>query len=116
MNTLLLDVSTWDLCVDAAGNIAVAKAPYAVAQNAASAIKLFQGEYFYDTSRGVPYFQRILGKRPPLALARQKFIDAAMTAPEVVSAKCFFSSFTDRKLSGQVLVTDSSGRTTAAGF
>ena len=51
--TLLLDPLKWDLVVDAAGNIAVASPPYALAQDAASSIKLFSGECYYDTSIGV---------------------------------------------------------------
>lgn len=116
MKTLLLDTSTWDLCLDADGNIAVAQLPYAAAQNAASAVKLFQGEYIYDTTKGVPYFSTILGKRPPLALVRAKFVDAALQVPEVTSARCFFSSFTDRRLSGQLIVTDVNGTRSVAGF
>ena len=42
MKTLLLRPDTWDLTLDSAGNIAVAENPYALAQDAASAIKLFQ--------------------------------------------------------------------------
>lgn len=116
MNTLLLDISTWDLCLDASGNIAMASLPYSAAQSAANAIKLFQGEYYYDTSLGVPYLERILGKRPPLGLVRAQFIQAALTIPDVKSARCFFSSFTDRTLAGQVQVTDVNRQTSAAGF
>lgn len=117
MDTLLLDTSTWDLCLDAAGNLALAKLPYAAAQNAATAVKLFQGEYVFDLTKGVPYFQRILGKRPPLALVRAKLIDAALAVPEIVTAQCFFSEFdANRKLSGQLIVTDNHGQTSVAGF
>lgn len=116
MKTLLLDVSTWDLCLDAAGNMATASLPYAAAQNAASAVKLFQGEYVFDLVLGVPYFQKILGRRPPLALVRSKFVDAALGVPEVTAARCYFSSFNDRTLAGQLLVTDVNGRTSIAGF
>ena len=56
MKTLLLDQTTWDLTLDANNNIALAAEPYAFAQDAASAIRLFQGELWYDTTRGVPYF------------------------------------------------------------
>ena len=57
MSTLLLDRTYWDLCVDSSGNLAVASEPYSLAQDAASAIKLFQGEYIYDTTIGIPYFE-----------------------------------------------------------
>jgi len=64
MNTLLLDTDKWDLVLDVSGNIAVASDPYSVAQDGASALKLVSGELWYDTTRGVPYFQRIFGKAP----------------------------------------------------
>ena len=69
MSTLYL-TPKWDLCVDNSGNIALATEPYALAQDVASAIKLFKGELWYDAQKGVPYFEKILGKRPPAALFR----------------------------------------------
>jgi hypothetical protein len=116
MKTMLLDVQSWDLCLDASGNMAMASLPYSAAQDAASAIKLFKGEYWYDTALGVPYFQQILGKQPPLALMRAKFIAAAKTVPDVVSAQCFFSSLAGRVVRGQVQVIDINGRAAAAAF
>ena len=71
MNTLLLDASAWDLVLDANGDIALAAPPYAVAQDVASAISLFLGELWYDTTQGVPYFQRSSALRhrcPTLAI------------------------------------------------
>lgn len=116
MQSLLLDLQNWDLCLDAAGNIAVASLPYAAAQDAACAIKLMQGEYWFDTTIGVPYFQQILGKRPPLGLARAKFVQAAKTQPSVKDARVFFTGFSQRKLSGQVQVTDINGNVSFTGF
>lgn len=124
LRTLLLDRAAWDLLADAAGNIAVASDPYSKAQDAASAVRLFQGEDYYDTSRGVPYFfggkggapGSILGQSPPLNYMRQKFIDAAMTVPGVVAAAVFFLSITGRQVSGQVQVTDAEGRTLPMSF
>jgi hypothetical protein len=116
LNSLLLDRTTWDLCVDASGNIAMASPPYALAQDAASAIKLFSGELFYDTSQGIPYFAQILGHFPPLALMKAQFVAAAITVPGVASAVCFISSIVNRKVSGQVQITDTSGTVSAAGF
>jgi hypothetical protein len=116
MKTLLLDAVTWDLVKDVSGNIALADAPYSLAQDAASAIKLFARELWYDTSKGVPYFEQLLGKAPNIALMKAKFTDAAKTVPGVVSAKVFISSIASRTVSGQVQVTDSNGNTTAATF
>lgn len=111
MNTLLLDGSAWDLVKDASGNIALASEPYALAQDASSAIKLFQGELWYDTSKGIPYFGQILGRFPPIALMKSQFVAAAMTVPGVVSATCFISSIQGRQVVGQVQITDASGTT-----
>lgn len=116
MNTILLDRGTWDLVQDLSGNIAMASDPYSQAQDAASAIKLFQGELYYDTSKGIPYWLQILGKLPPIALVKFYFVKAALTVPGVVGAICFISSFKDRRLSGQVQIENSLGKITRAQF
>lgn len=116
MKTLLLDTQTWDLCIDAHGNIAVASEPYAQAQDAASSLKTFAGEVFYDTGRGIPYYEQILGHLPPASLMRAKFVEAAMLVPGVVAARCFFTGFKDRRLSGQVQIATKDGIISAATF
>lgn len=115
-STLLLDTTSWDLALDTSGNIAVATAPYALAQDAASAIKLFSGELYYDTSQGVPYFSQILGEVPPLSLVKHYLNSAAQTVPGVSSAKTFLSAWAGRALSGQVQITASNGATASTGF
>jgi hypothetical protein len=110
MRTLLLDVNTWDLCLDARGNLAVAEDPYALAQDVASALRLFRGEAWFDTARGVPYFAQVLGKNPPLALMKKLFETAALSVPGVVEAVCFITGIKDRRVTGQVQVTDTAGR------
>lgn len=116
MKTLLLDQAAWDLVLDIKNNIAVAGAPYALAQDAASAIKLFSGELWYDTTKGVPYFTQILGKLPPVSLVKQYLADAALTVPDVTSVRVFLTAVSNRTLSGQVQVTNATGITTVASF
>jgi hypothetical protein len=116
VDTLLLSRSAWDLCLDASGNIAAAAAPYALAQDAASAIRLFAHELWFDTAQGVPYFTQILGQAPPIAALKAAFVSAALTVPGVESAVCYLSAINGRTVSGQVQVTDGNGVTTAAGF
>lgn len=116
MKTLLLDTAEWDLCLDASGNIAVADAPYAIAQDVASAIKTFAGELYFDTAQGIPYFSQILGARPSLQLVKAHMERVALTVPGVVAATCIFSAFQDRKLSGQVQITDNTGVVTHVNF
>lgn len=116
-STLLLDTATWDLTVDSFGNIAVASDPYSLAQDAASAIKTFLGELYYDTTVGVPWLTQILGQAPSLALLKQQLVDAALTVPGIASAQVFISSFTDRVVTGQVqVVATATGQTSAANF
>lgn len=108
-STLLLDRTSWDLVIDASANIAVASDPYALAQDAASAIRLFQGELYYDTTKGVPYWQSILGQLPPISLMKSKFVAAALTVPGVARARCFITSISGREVRGQVQITDKTG-------
>jgi len=87
-----------------------------LAQDAASAIRLFQGELWYDVRPGVPYFERILGRFPPLSLVKARFTEAALRVPGVVRATCYIAGIKGRVLTGQVQVTDAAGRTTLATF
>ena len=116
MQTLLLDTVNWDLVVDAEGNIAVASDPYSQAQDAASSIKTFQGEVYYDTLRGVPYFQNVLGQAIPVSLLKAYFVQAALLVPGTVAAICYVSSFVNRKVSGQVQIVNSLKQKSVAGF
>ena len=115
-STILLDRTNWDALVDSAGSIAVADPAYSLAQDVASAIKLFLGEAYYATNRGVPYRQVILGKRPPLPVFKAKMVAAARTVPGVVSAVCYVTSFTNRAITGQVQFTDERHQTQTVAF
>jgi len=108
--TLFLDPATWDLCLDANGDIAVATGPYSYAQDCASAIKLLPATLWYDQTQGISLVEQ------PLSLIRANCITAAKTVPGVVSAQVFFTSFKNRVLTGQVQCTDASGNVSVATF
>lgn len=114
--TLLLDLTYWDLCTDAAGNIAVATAPYAIAQDVASACKLFLGDYWYDTTLGVPYFQNVLGQPVSIVFLKSQLAAAASTVPGCFNPIVFLSSVSGRKVTGQVQFTDAAGAVQVVGF
>lgn len=114
--TLALDTIAWDLVLDVNGNIAVAEAPYSIAQDVASAVRTFIGECWYDTSQGLPYWQKILGQRPPLSYVKEQIIKAGLTVPNTVSIEVFFNEFTDRNLSGQIQIIDTDGVQSQVGF
>lgn len=115
-NTLLLDQSAWDLVIDASGNIAMAQAPYSIAQDVASAVRLFLGELWYDQTQGIPYWTRILGKLPPASLLVELINQAARSVPDVVTAQTFITSFTRRGVSGQIQFVDVNNVTTVVNF
>lgn len=116
MNTMLLDRSAWDLCLDAQGNMAMASDPYSIAQDAASAIRLFKGELWYDKTKGVPYFEKVLGQFPSVSFMKAKFIGAALSVPQVASAQCFLKDLIERRLTGQVQIKTTAGVTVVTGF
>ena len=123
MNTLQLTVVApgsdppgWDLMVDNSGNIAMATDGYALAQDAASAIRTFQGEVWFDTLQGVPYFSQILGFSPPVPLMKAYFVAAALTVPGVVSAICYIAAITNRLVTGQIQVRNAAGQVFASTF
>jgi len=102
MQTLLLDTMKWDLVLDALGNIAVASDPYSMAQDAASAMRLFNGELYYNTAKGVRYFEDILGQSPPLPLLKAELTNAATSVPGITFAQAYIQVTDDRVVTGQV--------------
>lgn len=112
--TLLLDQGSWDLVLDAAGNIAVASEPYSLAQDAASACRTFLGECYWDTTQGIAYVEKVFGKPIPLPVLKQLLVTAALTVPGVVSAQFFVQTLKDRALTGQIQVVSSTGVVSAA--
>lgn len=111
MHTLYLDPETWDLQLDLEGNIAFAKDPYSKAQDVASAIRLFDGELYYNTSKGIPYFDEILGKKQSFSLYQKRLVDAALTVPGVLSAEAGITREADRAIGGAVRFTDEDANT-----
>ncbi len=110
-STLLLDNDANDLCADASGNIALAAPPYAVAQDVAVAIKTFLGDCYYDTTLGIDYFGKLLGRTPPLSVFKEAIVNVALSVPTVVAASVTVESLSNRQITGYVEFTDSTGVT-----
>lgn len=109
MKTLRL-TSGWDLTTDTAGNIAVADGKAAIAQDVASAVRVFRGELWYDTTQGVPYWQEILGYLPSAQFMKTQFIAEGKRVPNVVSIACFLTGpGINRLVGGQMQITDDLG-------
>lgn len=117
-NTLLLDQDVWDLVLDANGNIAMAAPPYALAQDVASACRTFEGEVYYDTTQGIPYFEDVLGQLPPASLLSQLLSNQALTVPGTVTAQTIITAF--NRISGEpmgyIVFTDENDQETTVSF
>ena len=107
--TLLLDNSAWDLVLDSNGDIALAAPPYAVAQDVASACRTFLGELWYDTTKGVSYWQKFLGKHPTTSQIASGFNAVALTVPTVAKANTVITSISGGKVRGQIQFTTIDG-------
>ena len=112
--SLLLDVVEWDLCLDARGNWALAADPYAIVQNVACACRLIEGEAYYDTARGVPYFADVFGRPYAPQLIKADMEDMAEQIDGVQAATLYLTTLTARNLSGQVQVQTAYGPLTAS--
>jgi len=112
--TWLLDWATGGICLDAYGNIAVASAPYSIAQDAATQASTFLGECWYDTSQGVDWWGDILGKNPPASLVASLIEAQVLLVPDVESVIVTLAGIdSNRNGVGQMLITDTDGTTTA---
>ena len=114
MDTLYLD-DDWDLIVDASGNIAMATDEYAIAQDVASAGLLWKGEHIYDSTRGIPYKNGVLGQRPSVAMLADWYTTEGLTVPNVASVEPIFS-YAQRQLTGQLQITTDSGEQVNVNF
>lgn len=116
-DTLQLNTATWDLMLDGQGNIAVQTGSNAVAQDVASVIQAIQGECWYNTQEGLPYFTQVLGGSVNEVLFASLYNAAALSVPNVVKAQTTFTGVgPDRKLAGTVEVIDQYGQSINATF
>lgn len=109
MDTILLNPDSWDMEVDASGNIAMAADPYAQAQDIASACRTFKGEVYYNGDLGVPYFQQILGQVPSLQTINAEMEKAAITVPGIVDVVCKTQKAQGRGITGEIQATNTAG-------
>lgn len=110
MDTLLLDRTPWDFCMDAKGDIAMASAPYAIVQDVASACRLFTDELYYGgAGQGIPYFEETLGHYRPSQLLKGRLVEAALSVPGVLTARAFLTNTGSRSVGGQVIITTDAG-------
>ena len=81
-----LDVST--------GSFVSLTGPEYAKQKIAQRFKLLLGEWFLDTTKGVPWFQSVLVKNPNLELIKSLFRDEILAVPGIVGVKDIEAMFT----------------------
>lgn len=111
MDTLYLDPVSWDLSLTKDGDIAIAKKPYSTVQSVANAIRLFEGELYYDTEQGVPYFDEVLGRPHSFALFKHRMEEAALRVDGVKDVAVSVHQISERRLSGNVTFKDENNQT-----
>lgn len=111
MDTMFLNPATWDLDVDASGNIALSSLAYSVAQDVASQSLLWRGEAPYNTGDGIPYEESVLGQRPAQATLAAWYQEESLRVPDVASANPVLIYDQARGVSGQIQVTLTGGAT-----
>lgn len=116
MHTLYLDPEKWDLTLDNGGNIAYAADPYSKAQDAASAIRLFYGELYYDVGKGIPYFDEILGKPHSYALYKYRMEQAVLSVPGIRKVEVKIETENNRAVSGAVVFWDEQNNSYTVGL
>lgn len=56
----------------------------AVRQHLQCKLRLFRGEWFLDTTAGVPWFQEVLQKQPSFVVVQQVLKDTILSTPGVI--------------------------------
>lgn len=87
-HTLYLN-DKWDIFSDASGQIALVSGAYAIAQNAANAVRLFKNDAYLAQTRGIPHFEIELGKAPAIAapILRTRIRETVMNVKGITGAE-----------------------------
>ncbi|KQT52230.1 MULTISPECIES: hypothetical protein [unclassified Aureimonas] len=85
-----------DLALAADGNLAMVADAEAVGQHAAQRLQTFESEWFLDTTAGVPWLERIMGRKVDLPLAESVMKAEIMDTNGVTGIEAFDLRF-DRK-------------------
>lgn len=118
MDSLALTPSTWDLDIDAYGNLATVGdatpgdstgSAYRMAQDVACRCLSWLGEVYYDTTQGIRYDQ-VLGLAPNLVLVQALYVNEALKVAPVAQAVANFAyaGGAQRRVTGPLVISDGS--------
>lgn len=100
---------SWDLEIDDNGNFAIKEGQEQIAQDVATSVKMYRGEYVFDINRGVPY-DSILGERLNQSLVQEYMNNEAKRINDVLNATVIFNQLdTSRTLDYDILISTKDG-------
>jgi hypothetical protein len=88
MSDLQLNSSTWDLEIQN-GDFVLIEDKEALQQFLKQRLQTFLGEWFLDSSKGVPYFEEILVKRPQFEAVDSIFKTQILQTPGIINLESF---------------------------
>ena len=97
-----LNTSSWDVYLDQNGDMFLGDEDSSIAQDVASAVRTFEGECWYNTELGMPYFQSIFGRSPPNSLVVSNITTQAFTIDGVNSVNVSGIGLQGRNLKGVI--------------
>ncbi len=115
MSDLTMDLSTNDLLVTN-GDLSLVSGVDAITQDLQQSLQVWAGEWFLDTTVGIPYRQQILVKNPNLDLVQADLVNAALSVPGITEVTSFTFNYdsTNRSITVQIEANTSSGQTITA--
>lgn len=78
-----------DLSLTASNDLATVDLAAGTKQDILTALRVYLGEWFLDTTVGVPYYQTIFVKNPDQALVNAAFINTISKVPGVIAITAF---------------------------
>lgn len=104
MDTIKLNSDNWDLELDASGNMYAVDGNERLAQDVATACRVWRGEALADIEFGVPY-RDIMGNRPALSLISAYLGETALTVTDVTEIEIDLQNAdNERLMTGSILI------------
>lgn len=92
MSDLLQDTLTKELALKN-NDLQIVTGRAAIRQDCEQVLKFLYGEWFLDTTKGVPYFQSVLVKSPDLNVIQGIFIEAILSVNGVMELLSFVFNY-----------------------
>lgn len=115
MSDLAMDLVTNDLLIKD-GDMSLVTGDAAIAQDLQQRLQIWLGEWFLDTTKGLPFKQQILVKNPNLDVVQADFVQAILDTPGVSQILDFNFDYTsqNRSLAIFVVAQTTNGQTITA--